>query len=1171
MAKQTKAHINLKAPGQYDFLTSVAFEHDQSECLRLSEIRVRHTNGEKPFKLPLNLLTWYTEHAPAGREITRDDNNQQNHANLFVDLASLQDQLETFSLKAPFLLEIDISEVDRNDDALVRKDNGLLDVAVYLYHGPKSKCALTLSHLGQTSAEKAAKPTYLFPGHCGPDGRFDLADCVLKSNEGPLDPRSDKRVLIANLTLDAPYQDLRPKLVKHIKLYKDQESEPSNYIRDIHQYEERYQTYPWDQKMPFPDGGQLFGPLLPQSPKEKARALTVSLAAPTTDPLWQEIKTSQQNNGGKPITGQLDLILPEPEENVIASLPLRLSMDKHPWLIITNAQALSAPVLIPLDKEETKQDLTLSLPAPVIPFASQLLSIQFYDTQTQSDQGQQALTVAFNPQTKANNTHVIKPEVLELTDQARQMVLLNPVPGAKQKTKAGTKLKLKCVWPESQKSIIHTLTINWPKTDQANGFAVDIGSKAIAMAKQNDGQISPIKLGAHAPRHFISAYCLPSSVALSTSINKQDGQNPTLKDENWHAQTYPLSLSYTIPEPPTPFEHRLTALQRHYDIALPGKEESNDDQANLKRLFTSNKAQNTLPKDEYYIAQTQSKDNQSAQETGLVKTLAPSQLMADCLSELINFYGTYLPRIHTQEQATVEEKNAAATVREEGTLMVLTHPDHFTDTAKFNYRHAGTKALAQYDLGSFHTLGEMAELLGLKSKHQIGNNVHLISEGTSGAYQALLQLAEQDQPARPKRIEQIHLDIGSQTASISALSGWIGEINAFLERHYGAITLALGGQTLTKALANEVAQILEEAMNGGAPITLEAPLPLSQDQFKAAQNPQNEAEQLQFQFIKSLNAALLESSEQKDNDLQICLAKSKDGNWLFSLASTIAIDNAPITLWQGLRDEKIILTSNEEKTEWEMTLHCSCQKMSEKVGPLSTYLAFLTQFLPNIIHNCFPENSNVDERLISISGGTALFKPIQTEIAKTAQKLKCNFLPAPKNYEQAKCAVAQGALNLVANQSIPPVRITNPSLLLIPLSQDATAHNDLVSMSQIKNTALIANNRAHGPIPKGCHSLQVVETIPGLAYLIVHNPQTISCRPYLEDLDTANKTQWAMAESQWQFWLKDCAQTMLNMAVPSKDQPNQLEWRYQSLQENEAQLTIAEHTYWISSGLTISD
>ena len=90
----------------------------------------------------------------------------------------------------------------------------------------------------------------------------------------------------------------------------------------------------------------------------------MSLAAPTTDPLWQEIKTSQQANSGKPITGQLELILPEPEENVVASLPFRLSMDKHPWLIITNAQALSAPVLIPLDKEETKQDLTLSLPAP---------------------------------------------------------------------------------------------------------------------------------------------------------------------------------------------------------------------------------------------------------------------------------------------------------------------------------------------------------------------------------------------------------------------------------------------------------------------------------------------------------------------------------------------------------------------------------------------------------------------------------------------------------------------------------------------------------------------------------------------------------------------------------------------------------------------------------------
>ena len=95
-------------------------------------------------------------------------------------------------------------------------------------------------------------------------------------------------------------------------------------------------------------------------------------------------------------------------------------------------------------------------------------------------------------------------------------------------------------------------------------------------------------------------------------------------------------------------------------------------------------------------------------------------------------------------------------------------------------------------------------------------------------------------------------------------------------------------------------------------------LPLSQEQFQAAQTPQNEAEQLQFQFIKNLGSAVYEKFRtENDNDLQICLAKSEPGNWLFSLASTIAIDNAPITLWQGLRDEKIILTSNEEKTEWE--------------------------------------------------------------------------------------------------------------------------------------------------------------------------------------------------------------------------------------------------------------
>ena len=45
----------------------------------------------------------------------------------------------------------------------------------------------------------------------------------------------------------------------------------------------------------------------------------------------------------------------------------------------------------------------------------------------------------------------------------------------------------------------------------------------------------------------------------------------------------------------------------------------------------NNKTKKTIAKDDYYIARYQGKDNQSGQETGLVKTLAPSLLLADCL------------------------------------------------------------------------------------------------------------------------------------------------------------------------------------------------------------------------------------------------------------------------------------------------------------------------------------------------------------------------------------------------------------------------------------------------------------------------------------------------------------------------------------------------------------
>lgn len=147
MAKQTKAHINLATQGEHEFLTSVSFENGNSECLRIQDVRLRRTSSEQPYQLPLKLLTWYTEHAPAGREITRDDNNQNNDASLYIAIADLTEQIDTFSLKSPFTLEVEITERDRDDESLARGDRGIVELEVNLYHGPKASCAIDAAPL----------------------------------------------------------------------------------------------------------------------------------------------------------------------------------------------------------------------------------------------------------------------------------------------------------------------------------------------------------------------------------------------------------------------------------------------------------------------------------------------------------------------------------------------------------------------------------------------------------------------------------------------------------------------------------------------------------------------------------------------------------------------------------------------------------------------------------------------------------------------------------------------------------------------------------------------------------------------------------------------------------------------------------------------------------------
>ena len=269
MAKQIKAHINLATRGEHEFLTSVSFENANSECLRIQDVRLRRTSNEKPYQQPLKLLTWYTEHAPAGREITRDDNNQKNEASLFIAIADLTEQIETFSLKSPFTLEVEISERDRNDESHARADRGIVELEVNLYHGPKASCAI------EAAPMLADGQPLIFPLNCRESGRLDLASCEVRSSQGPLDPRSDKRIILCDLELPAAYENLRHDFIERLALFHEAAAQPRQYVRDAHQYAELYESFPVDQRRTFPDGAMVFGPLMPLTPKEQAAPLTI--------------------------------------------------------------------------------------------------------------------------------------------------------------------------------------------------------------------------------------------------------------------------------------------------------------------------------------------------------------------------------------------------------------------------------------------------------------------------------------------------------------------------------------------------------------------------------------------------------------------------------------------------------------------------------------------------------------------------------------------------------------------------------------------------------------------------------------------------------------------------------------------------------------------------------
>lgn len=1210
MAKQIKAYINAVGPGEYDYLTTIAFEHPQSDCLRITRISLRKPNETKAFKLPNNLLSWFTEHAAAGREISRDDNNQQNHASLYVERSALKKQLEAFSLGDELTLEILINELDRDEEALARKDNGQFTIMVQLYEGPRAGCELTVS-----GNEPAGKPTHHYPTGIGRDGCMALGEVTLKSTEGPLDPLFDKRVLLADITPQPPYEGLRPALLARLCLLRNERLKPSQYVRDRHTYDELYPKHPIDQKAPFPDGSRIFGPLLPKAPREKPAPYTIALKAPLSDPFWQVFQDLYRQSKCAPLKARLSMSLPEPEKNQTKAIDITLAMDPAPALIITDANTLCTPAILPLE-EKVKQPLTLTLERPFEgEITPQLITMLYHKgdahAESENDGGDNAegepngggeaepaaglmnLGLAAEGET---TSHQFKPDVLEMAPGQRQLILLNPTPEGQKNPPKTAAFKISCLWPEQQRQQEASLTINWTKPLNARAYAIDIGTKAIAMAKKDQMEVKPLDLASKAPAHYLIKECLPATLTLSNGTNMQEEGAADINDRNWRAATFPLSLSFKFARSKTnALQQRLAKSRNHYDICLPAQADQGP-AIPLKPLITTGTPEQNPPapmklsapnNETFFITRQKQKPNGASHNLALTREVKGTPLLEDCLHELMSFYGTYLPAISRPELLTVEQKNTAASIPDRPTSLILTHADYLTNTAITRYSNAAAAALGRYNQGCFNHLGIQGELLGLESETTSKSTVHLVSEITAGAYQGLLKLAEREQPARAQKITQIHLDIGTRTISLGAFTGWVGETEARLERQTGAINLPLGGKTLQRMLVREVAKIIDRAVGEGAPLTPLAPLPETQKQFNACLTPSNEEETMQARFITALQSAIHTTGEGEkgtgantgETDFVVTLAKSTGDNWPFSLSTSIEATPAAKTIWQGLNGEKITLRANEQKTEWQLQLQCSLGAMCEKVGPLSTYLAFITALLPRAIAATLPPRASGHQLVVTLSGGPGLFPPLQASLRETARHLSASASLLPESYSEAKLAIATGAAQMIHQQKTPPHSMILPNILVRPLmggedqGPGANQGGDIVAISQSGALATITRHQQAGTLPPGTETLEVIETISGLASLLENDSNALSCRHYMDDLDRASDREWAIAADLWADWLQHCTQTMLNMAVPGDQQAGGREagWGYQTLQENEARFTINDHTYWISSGLTMAE
>lgn len=1211
MVKKRSAHINLASPGEHEFLASVSFEHARSVALRIQEIRLRPARNEKPYKVPLNLLTWFTQHAAAGREITRDDNNQANEASLYTNQALLREQIETFSLKETFYLEVEITELDENDESCIREDQGVMNLEVKLYYGPKAKCLLGLEPV-QPSKEQHL----LYPIACGAQGRIDIASAMVKSNLGPLDPRSDKRLLLSTIKLSDTWQPLRNSLIERLRIYEGSTELPGEFIEDEHAYEEIYKAFPHAQNKNFPKGAKAFGPLLPSAPKEKRGPWTLSIAAPINDPLWLEMASIRAANNNQPLHALLELIIPEPGGNISVECQFSIQFDENDWLILQDGAGMSAPLCLPVNRDTTEQsddnifgELLVTGPEIECP-ASQFLSLQYYGLGLSDG----PVNVAITPSSKDAEFYNVKPEVTELSSQQHQLILLNQIAlNKKQKAQKG-EFKLKCFSPDKQKTENFKISIKQVEKTYSQFISIDIGSKSLAMAAfqsketqntEEKKEFQNCALGEMSPDHYLDKAFIPSKLSLSGRLDTEPKETE-LDDDYWPLKTNPLKVSFSKSSWKTSsLDERLTAMQRTYDIALPpkGKKQAGE-KKNLKRIFSqTNNIEEPASHGLYskdlkeikkapptYLTAARVKTNEIAQKgetapletehfkTGLTASLNSEWLMSDVLDELYNYFGSKLSLSPSLVEGEKKQKSSQVN---RGSVLALTHSSNLSQAAKRRYQLAGANTLTKFEQGSFLEMGPMAELLGLKGPDQAKDNVLLVDEILASSYHALKTMAIQDQPARAKKVQQIHIDIGASHAAYCAQTGWVGETNALLEQVHGLIELAFGGRALELALSKEIAQTIETALSAGAQIIKQSEFPASTEEIKDAESQETETAYRQNQFLNDLRRALYAAETAKDqagNDLHIVLGRSeREGHYLLTLSSSIVSADEPISLWHGLRGEQLVCISSNEGKTWHIELRVNSELLAQKVGPLSTYLAFVAELLPRSIEQVFPKTNEKCERVLSASGGTCLFGPLKKLLESTAKTLEFRLLPLPKNYKAAKSATSLGALELCHYQNTVPRIKQTSNLILVPLSDSLEGETDMISVAEKGKLIVVEQANSNGLLPRQSSSVQLIETLPGFGSLLNEDPRAVYCQTYLDDLDRASTEQWAIAGAEWQSYLDLCYQTLINLPVEdhpgqpvdesSDSEPEQQKWSLKTLKAEETELSIGQKTFRVSTGL----